>query len=78
MQTLLPPLPETVQLTLANCKQQLQQHYHCKLKALILYGSAAKQQLTSQSDLDLLVLLAPPGLFPRTAGYSRFAISSTT
>lgn len=60
MQTLLPPLPETVQLTLANCKQQLQQHYHCKLKALILYGSAANQQLTPQSDLDLLVLLEPP------------------
>jgi predicted nucleotidyltransferase len=60
MQTLLPPLPETVQLTLANCKQQLQQHYGCKLKALILYGSAANQRLTPQSDLDLLVLLDPP------------------
>ena len=60
MQTLLPPLPETVQLTLASCKQQLQQHYHCKLRALILYGSAASQQLTPQSDLDFLVLLEPP------------------
>ena len=60
MQTLLSPLPETVQLTLANCKQQLQQHYGYQLKALILYGSAANQQLTPQSDLDLLVLLDPP------------------
>lgn len=60
MQTLLPPLSDNVQHTLGNCKQQLQQHYNHKLKALILYGSAAKQQLTPQSDLDLLVLLEPP------------------
>lgn len=49
MQTLLPPLSDNVQHTLGNCKQQLQQHYNHKLKALILYGSAAKQQLTPRA-----------------------------
>ena len=60
MQTLTPLLPTSIQLTLAHCKQRLQQHYADRLKVLILYGSAAKQQLTPQSDLDLLVLLEPP------------------
>jgi uncharacterized protein len=60
MQTLTPPLSASIQLTLAHCKQRLQQHYTDKFKALILYGSAANQQLTPQSDLDLLVLLEPP------------------
>ena len=60
MQTLLPPLSEPVKLTLSSCQQNLRQHYSSKLRALILYGSAAKQQLTPHSDLDLLVLLDPP------------------
>ncbi len=60
MQTLLPPLPEKVASMLINCNQRLQRHYGRKFRGLILYGSAAKQQLTPQSDLDLLVLLEPP------------------
>lgn len=36
------------------------QHYGAKLNALVLYGSAAREQLMPQSDIDLLVLLEPP------------------
>ncbi len=60
MKQALSPIPNDLQPTLAACKQQLDQHYQAKLKAVLLYGSAARAQLTDQSDIDLLVLLAPP------------------
>ncbi len=60
METLLSPLPETIQVTLNHCQQKLREHYGSQLKGLILYGSTVKQKLTPDSDLDLLVLLTPP------------------
>lgn len=59
MQTIQLKAQVDIQPILAHCKRRLQQHYADRFKALILYGSAAKQQLTPQSDLDLLVLLEP-------------------
>lgn len=44
----------------AKCKRTLANHYGDRLKGLILYGSMARKQSTSSSDIDLLVLLAPP------------------
>ena len=46
--------------TLTACKQRLVDHYGTKMSALVLYGSAARQQLNPNSDIDLLVLLTPP------------------
>lgn len=59
MQTKLPPTQE-LQPILTRCKHQLMQHYGTTFNALILYGSAARNQLTPHSDIDLLVLLEPP------------------
>jgi len=60
MQTTLSQTQLVLQPTLTRCKQELVQHYGAKFKALILYGSAAREQLTPQSDIDLLVLLESP------------------
>ncbi|MEO0517871.1 MAG: nucleotidyltransferase domain-containing protein [Cyanobacteria bacterium P01_A01_bin.116] len=46
--------------TLETCKKLLVQHYGEKLKGVILFGSAARQEITAESDIDLLVLLAQP------------------
>ena len=46
--------------TLATCKQVLIAHYGDRLQSLILFGSAARQALSPDSDLDLLVVLKPP------------------
>ena len=43
-----------------QCKDVLQQHYQTQLQGVVLYGSVARQQATSASDIDLLVLLTPP------------------
>jgi predicted nucleotidyltransferase len=43
-----------------KCKETLAQAYGSRLKGVILYGSMARKQLTPSSDVDLLVLLAPP------------------
>lgn len=45
---------------LKSCKQILMQHYKNRLKGLILYGSAARQELAPNSDIDLLVVLPQP------------------
>lgn len=45
---------------LVRCKQILAEHYKNRLKALILFGSAARQELTPSSDIDLLVVLPQP------------------
>ena len=47
-------------LVLENCRDRLKQHYHERFKSLILYGSAARQEMTESSDIDLLVILEPP------------------
>lgn len=46
--------------TLAACKRLLKDYYGDRLQALILFGSAARQHLSPDSDLDLLVVLNPP------------------
>ena len=45
---------------LVKCKKTLAQTYGERLKGVILYGSMARKQATPTSDIDLLVLLAPP------------------
>jgi predicted nucleotidyltransferase len=43
-----------------KCKQALSQYYGSRLKGVILYGSMARGEASSASDIDLLILLAPP------------------
>ncbi|MEW6030509.1 MAG: nucleotidyltransferase family protein [Chloroflexota bacterium] len=45
---------------LLRCKKTLVQTYGGRLKGVILYGSMARKQASPASDMDLLVLLAPP------------------
>jgi len=45
---------------LVKCKKTLAQTYGERLKGVILYGSMARKQAAPTSDIDLLVLLAPP------------------
>jgi predicted nucleotidyltransferase len=45
---------------LSQCKKTLAQTYGERLKGVILYGSMARKQAAPTSDIDLLVLLAPP------------------
>ncbi|MDP1624229.1 MAG: nucleotidyltransferase domain-containing protein [bacterium] len=45
---------------LIKCKKTLAQTYGKRLKGVILYGSMARKNPTPSSDMDLLVLLAPP------------------
>ena len=46
--------------TIQQCKEVLVRQYGKRLKGVILYGSMARGQATSDSDIDLLVLLEPP------------------
>ncbi len=46
--------------TVRDCKEALAQYYGKRLKGVILYGSMARGDATSASDIDLLVLLKPP------------------
>ena len=46
--------------TVQQCKEALAVYYGKRFKGVILYGSLARGQSTSFSDIDLLVLLAPP------------------
>lgn len=46
--------------TVQQCKEALTASYGKRLKGVILYGSLARGQSESSSDIDLLVLLAPP------------------
>ena len=43
-----------------RCKNALESHYGSRFKGLILYGSMARDQASSISDIDLLVLLRKP------------------
>lgn len=45
---------------LVKCKQILSKTYGKRLKGVVLYGSMARKQSTPSSDMDLLILLAPP------------------
>lgn len=42
---------------LQACKQALANHYGGRFEGMVLFGSAARQELTPDSDIDLLVLL---------------------
>lgn len=46
--------------TVEKCKEALTDYYGKRLKGVILYGSMARGQAHPASDIDLLVLLAPP------------------
>lgn len=50
----------TVSAVVRKCKAAFESHYGSQLKGLILYGSAARNQADSMSDIDLLVLLGHP------------------
>lgn len=43
-----------------KCKVALERHYGHQLKGPLLYGSVARHQADSMSDIDLLVLLSSP------------------
>lgn len=43
-----------------KCKDALAKQYGKRLRGVILYGSMARGEATPASDIDLLVLLAPP------------------
>jgi len=43
-----------------QCKAVLENYYGVKFKGLMLYGSAARDELNLGSDVDLLVLLEEP------------------
>ena len=49
-------IPETAK----KCRELLAAHYGARFKGLVLYGSLARAQASAASDMDLLVLLAPP------------------
>ena len=50
----------TINEVLRKCKEALENHYGSQLKGLILYGSVARNQADSLSDIDLLVMLSKP------------------
>ncbi len=50
----------TIAATVRKCRAALENHYGLKLKGLVLYGSMARDQAGSGSDIDLLVLLGEP------------------
>jgi predicted nucleotidyltransferase len=50
----------TISEVVRKCKAALESHYGSQLKGLILYGSVARNQADSMSDIDLLVLLSKP------------------
>lgn len=43
-----------------KCKEALAKQYGKQLRGVILYGSIARKESTTQSDIDLLVLLDQP------------------
>ena len=42
------------------CKQTLVKHYGGRLNQVIVFGSVARNEAHSESDIDLLVVLNPP------------------
>ena len=43
-----------------KCKEALSKYYGARLQGIVLYGSVARREADSASDIDLLVLLSPP------------------
>lgn len=50
----------TISEVVRKCKSALESHYGSDLKGVVLYGSGARNQADSMSDIDLLVLLSKP------------------
>ncbi len=50
----------TIPEILKSCKTALENSYKAQFKGLMLYGSMARNQAASDSDIDLLVLLSQP------------------
>ena len=50
----------TIDQIIRRCKLVLQDHYGARLRGVVVYGSAARQQAGPESDIDLLVLLTQP------------------
>jgi predicted nucleotidyltransferase len=45
---------------IARCKKTLEEHYSAQFAGLVLYGSMARGEARSTSDIDLLILLKEP------------------
>ncbi|MEM7066141.1 MAG: nucleotidyltransferase domain-containing protein [Cyanobacteria bacterium P01_B01_bin.77] len=58
MNTLSTLPPSSITDALKACTIALREHYGERLKGLILFGSAARQDMNKTSDIDLLVLLS--------------------
>lgn len=52
--------PSRQNIIIKKCKETLTKYYGDRLKGVVLYRSMARKQATPTSDIDLLVLLAPP------------------
>jgi len=52
-------MSETNQI-IQMCKDTLEKRYGSRLKGVVLYGSLARGEAITASDIDLLVLLEPP------------------
>ena len=50
----------TMAQTVQRCRVALANHYGAQFKGLVLYGSVARGQADTASDIDLLVLLDEP------------------
>ena len=50
----------TVDEIIQQCKLVLEEYYGEKLQGTLLYGSSARGDSVSDSDIDLLILLMPP------------------
>lgn len=50
----------TIDKLVQQCKTILENHFGSQLENVILYGSVARNENVTQSDIDLLVLLKRP------------------
>lgn len=53
-------MTDNIKQIVNKCKEVLARQYGKRLKGVILYGSMARGEATTASDIDLLVLLDPP------------------
>jgi predicted nucleotidyltransferase len=51
---------KAVKRVIQKCKDTLAKYYGPRLKGIVLYGSRARGDFASASDIDLLILLSPP------------------
>lgn len=53
-------LPETLSAALTALKQYLQEEYEERLSNVILFGSHARREASTNSDIDVLIVLRDP------------------